>query len=94
MLIRHGLPEVHAAAQAPPGAASTGTQSGYTSGAVTIDAMLKAVPGINDLADIKGEQISNVGSTSSPGPSSPHFHEPEPVASSISRSSRARGRTA
>lgn len=44
------------------GAAATGTQSGYTSGAVTIDAMLKAVPGITDLANIKGEQISNVGS--------------------------------
>ena len=44
------------------GAAATGTQAGYTSGAVTIDAMLKAVPGITDLATIKGEQISNVGS--------------------------------
>ena len=44
------------------GAAATGTQSGYTSGAVTIDAMLAAVPGIKDLADVKGEQISNVGS--------------------------------
>ncbi len=44
------------------GAAATGTQSGYTSGAVTIDAMLKAVPGITDLATVKGEQISNVGS--------------------------------
>jgi L-asparaginase len=44
------------------GAAATGTQAGYTSGAVTIDAMLKAVPGITDLANIKGEQISNVGS--------------------------------
>jgi L-asparaginase len=44
------------------GAAATGTQSGYTSGAVTIDAMLKAVPGIEKLANIKGEQISNVGS--------------------------------
>jgi L-asparaginase len=44
------------------GAAATGTQSGYTSGAVTIDAMLAAVPGIKDLANIKGEQISNVGS--------------------------------
>src|SRR5277367_4679948 len=44
------------------GAASTGTQAGYTSGAVTIDAMLAAVPGIGDLANIKGEQISNVGS--------------------------------
>ena len=44
------------------GAASTGTQAAYTSGAVTIDAMLAAVPGIRDLANIKGEQISNVGS--------------------------------
>lgn len=44
------------------GAGATGTQSGYTSGAVTIDAMVAAVPGITDLATIKGEQISNVGS--------------------------------
>ena len=34
------------------GAAATGTQAGYTSGAVTIDAMLAAVPGIKDLATI------------------------------------------
>ena len=39
-----------------------GTQSGYTSGAVTIDAMLAAVPGIDKLANVKGEQIANVGS--------------------------------
>lgn len=44
------------------GAAASGTQSGYTSGQVTIDAMVNAVPGITDLANIKGEQISNVGS--------------------------------
>jgi L-asparaginase len=44
------------------GAAASGTQSGYTSGAVGIDAMVKAVPGIEKLANIKGEQISNVGS--------------------------------
>jgi L-asparaginase len=44
------------------GAAATGTQSGYTSGAVGVDAMVKAVPGIEKLANIKGEQISNVGS--------------------------------
>lgn len=44
------------------GAAASGTQSRYTSGAVTIDAMIAAVPGIRDLANIKGEQISNVGS--------------------------------
>src|SRR5262245_40802639 len=44
------------------GAAVTGTQSGDKSGAVTIGAMVAAVPGINDLAVIKGEQVSNVGS--------------------------------
>ena len=44
------------------GAAATSTQAGYTSGAVTIDAMIAAVPGIKDLALVKGEQISNVGS--------------------------------
>ena len=44
------------------GAAASGTTAGYKSGAVTIDAMLAAVPGISDLATIKGEQIANVGS--------------------------------
>lgn len=44
------------------GSAATGTQAGYRSGAVTIDAMLAAVPGITDLANVAGEQISNVGS--------------------------------
>src|SRR5262245_16674804 len=44
------------------GAASSGTQAGYTSGQVTIDAMVNAVPNITTLANIKGEQVSNVGS--------------------------------
>src|ERR1700754_824397 len=44
------------------GAAGSGTQAGYTSGQVTIDAMVNAVPGITNLANIKGEQVSNVGS--------------------------------
>jgi L-asparaginase len=44
------------------GAAATGTQAGYQSGAVTIDVMIDAVPGIRDLANLKGEQVSNVGS--------------------------------
>jgi L-asparaginase len=44
------------------GAASSSTQAAYTSGAVTIDAMLAAVPNAKELANIKGEQISNVGS--------------------------------
>jgi len=44
------------------GAAASGTQAAYTSGAVTIDAMIAAVPGMTNMANIKGEQISNVGS--------------------------------
>lgn len=44
------------------GAGTTGTQAAYTSGAVGIDTMLAAVPRIRDMANIKGEQISNVGS--------------------------------
>jgi L-asparaginase len=44
------------------GAGATGTQSAYKSGAVGIDTMVAAVPGIGDLATIKGEQIANVGS--------------------------------
>src|SRR4026207_876803 len=44
------------------GAAATGTQSAYTSGAVTIDAMLAAVPKIGDPAAIKAQHISTVGS--------------------------------
>jgi len=44
------------------GSAASGTQAAYTSGAVGIDTMVAAVPGIRDLANIKGEQISNVGS--------------------------------
>jgi len=44
------------------GAAATGTQSGYTSGKVTIDQMLDSVPKIRELANLKGEQVANVGS--------------------------------
>jgi L-asparaginase len=44
------------------GAPATGTRSEYTSGQVTIDAMLNSVQGIRDLANLKGEQVANVGS--------------------------------
>ena len=44
------------------GSAESGTQAGYTSGQVGIETMIDAVPGIKDLANITGEQISNVGS--------------------------------
>ena len=42
------------------GASSTG--SAYTSGKVTIDAMIDAVPNIRKLANLDGEQTVNVGS--------------------------------
>ena len=44
------------------GAAESGTEAGYTSGKVGIDATIEAVPGLNALADVRGEQIANVGS--------------------------------
>jgi len=44
------------------GTAASATQASYTSGAVTIDAMVAAVPGLRELANLKGEQIANVGS--------------------------------
>lgn len=44
------------------GSAATGTQAGYTSGQVGIETMISAVPGIKDLANVTGEQLSNVGS--------------------------------
>ena len=44
------------------GAAPSGTKAGYTSGQLDIQAMIQAVPDLTQVADIRGEQISNVGS--------------------------------
>ena len=44
------------------GSAATQTQAGYTSGQVGVDILLDAVPQINDLAEVRGEQVANVGS--------------------------------
>ena len=44
------------------GAAATATQPGYTSGQVPIEGMIAAIPGINALAEVSGEQLANVGS--------------------------------
>ena len=44
------------------GTGESSTGSGYTSGKVTIDDMIDAVPNIRKMADLSGEQISNVGS--------------------------------
>lgn len=44
------------------GASDADTNSSYTSGVVTVDKLIQAVPSINEIATIKGEQISNIGS--------------------------------
>jgi L-asparaginase len=44
------------------GEAQTSTQSGYTSGQVGVDRLVKAVPTLSKIAKVSGEQISNVGS--------------------------------
>lgn len=44
------------------GAGASSTGSAYTSGQVKIEAMIDAVPNIRELANLKGEQIANVGS--------------------------------
>jgi L-asparaginase len=44
------------------GEAASSAQSGYTSGQVGVQTLIKAVPALNKLARVSGEQISNVGS--------------------------------
>lgn len=44
------------------GAGASSTGSAYTSGQVKIEAMIDAVPNIRNLANLRGEQIANVGS--------------------------------
>jgi L-asparaginase len=44
------------------GSAESAIQADYTSGRVTVDAMVAAVPQIQGLARVRGEQLANVGS--------------------------------
>jgi L-asparaginase len=44
------------------GEANTSAQSAYKSGQVGVDALIQAVPTLNKVARVTGEQISNVGS--------------------------------
>lgn len=44
------------------GSAETKTSVGYTSGAVTVDALIQAVPTLKDIAKITGEQVASIGS--------------------------------
>jgi len=44
------------------GSAPSSTQTGYTSGKIDVEGMIQAVPNLDKLARVTGEQISNVGS--------------------------------
>jgi len=44
------------------GAQTSTTEVGYKSGSFSVDDLINAVPKMGDLADISGEQISNIGS--------------------------------
>ena len=44
------------------GSAESNTSVGYTSGAVTVDALVAAVPTLKDIAKITGEQVASIGS--------------------------------
>ena len=44
------------------GAAASDVQAGYTSGQVGVEQLLAAVPQARKLAELRGEQISNIGS--------------------------------
>ena len=44
------------------GEAATSAQAEYKSGQVGVEALIKAVPTLNKVARVSGEQISNVGS--------------------------------
>jgi L-asparaginase len=44
------------------GAQASSAEHGYTAGAFTVDVLIKAVPGLGDVADITGEQLVKIGS--------------------------------
>ena len=44
------------------GAAASDVQAGYTSGQVGVDQLLAAVPQAKKLAELRGEQVANIGS--------------------------------
>ncbi len=44
------------------GASSSATGASYTSGQLSVDALVEAVPQLNDLAELSGEEIAAIGS--------------------------------
>ncbi len=58
------IPNIHILATGGTiaGAAPSSTHTGYAAGKMDIQAVLKAVPGIDTLAKVTGEQVANIGS--------------------------------
>jgi L-asparaginase len=44
------------------GAQKSSSEVGYKSGSFSVDDLIKAVPGLDKLADLSGEQVANIGS--------------------------------
>lgn len=44
------------------GQGTTNVASGYKAGVITVDQLLSAVPGLDNIANIKAEQVANIGS--------------------------------
>src|SRR6516164_9587218 len=44
------------------GAQATSSEVGYKSGTFSVDDLIKAVPNLDQLADLTGEQVANIGS--------------------------------
>lgn len=61
---RHDLPTIVVLATGGTiaGAATSDVKAGYTSGQVGVEQLLNAVPQAKKLANLRGEQISNIGS--------------------------------
>jgi L-asparaginase len=60
----NGLPNIMVLATGGTiaGAAASDVQAGYTSGQVGVDQLLAAVPQTRKIANLKGEQVANIGS--------------------------------
>ena len=58
------LPKIHILATGGTiaGAGQSATKSNYSAGQVAISSLLDAVPEINDIAEVTGEQIVSIGS--------------------------------
>ncbi|MDL2256546.1 type II asparaginase [Parabacteroides sp. OttesenSCG-928-K15] len=44
------------------GQGASSVAAGYKAGVITVDQLLGAVPGLSDIADIRAEQVANIGS--------------------------------